>query len=386
MTIDSIKNELCCGCSGCASICPKSAITMIENEKGFLVPAINKELCIECNLCYNVCQEKNNYKKSPLYAFGFKHNSHKVLMNSSSGGASRAFCEAMISKNGVVYGIAYTDEFEVVTMRATTLSECDKFYGSKYVAANPQDSFRLVYKDLKNGKEVLYISTSCYIAGLLSFLHNMKCDSEKLITVDLICHGVPSQKLFRDYIEYITKRKKLEKIDFRSKKLGWKYGVWATSLTWIDGKSEINTLRSRIYLNMFCSNTCLRETCYSCQYVGKNRTGDLTISDFWGVEKNLPKYYSESGVSAVEINSNKGYTFWCSVASKHSTIEVSPDIVISYNLNKPTTRSPNTEIFWNDYLSNGFKSVAKKYGGNSFRGWIRISKFHKIWTRIRYGK
>lgn len=384
-SINLIESEECCGCSACAKICPRNAITMVNNQKGFLEPEIDDKQCINCGLCLKVCKEKLNFRKQPVDAFALQHKDSNVLRKSSSGGASRAFCETMIKDSGVVYGVAYTKKFEVEISRAKNLRECDQFYGSKYIAADPKDSFDRVYKDLKSGKKVLFICTSCYVAGLLAYLKSKKCPIDNLVTVDLICHGVPSPQIFKDYIKFINKKNDLKSINFRSKKLPWKYGTYSCLLVRKNGREEFNNLKSRLFLNLFNSNTCLRGCCYACPYVYANRPADITISDFWGLEKCHPEFYSEKGVSAIQINSEKGKSFFEKVKDCR-LIQSTPANILTYNLNKPTNKSEYIQEFWDVYCEKGFDEVARKYGGYNIRGYLRLTKFHKIWTSIRYGR
>lgn len=381
--VEFIKEEDCCGCSACASICSFEAIIMEPDSKGFLRPKINENRCKDCGMCLQVCNSKTDAKKNTMTAYAVKHKDDAVLKSSSSGGASRAFCESVISRGGVVYGVAYTDEFEVEIRRASLLEECDAFYGSKYVAVNPKDSFKNVYTDLENNKQVLFLSTSCYVAGLLAYLKKKNCDLSNLITVDLICHGTPSPKIFRDYINFINVNQDLMKIDFRSKRLPWKYGTWSCMLTRKNGSEELNTLKSRLFINLFCSSTCLRKYCYSCPYASGKRTADLTISDFWGIERIFPDFYSRLGVSAVQVNSEKGKVFFNQLTNIEKR-ECAQEDVLQNNLHTPTRENPESEMFWDLYKSKGFIGVARKYGGYNFMGRFRVSKLHDLWTKIRY--
>lgn len=169
--IELLNNESgCCGCAACLNACPKKAIQMKADLKGFLYPEIDRNICIQCGLCKSVCDNRTLLKKSPCEGFAFKHDSKEVLQKCSSGGASFALCQKMIEMGGVVYGVVYDKDFYIVVSRESTLEGCHKFFGSKYASPYPGNSFKQVLEDLNNSTPVLYISTSCYIAGLLSFL------------------------------------------------------------------------------------------------------------------------------------------------------------------------------------------------------------------------
>lgn len=384
MNVKDILYEECCGCTLCASICPRNAIVMIENKEGFCVPRVKMDKCNNCGLCYKACKEKNKNGHKPLTAYGIKHKDKDVLWKSSSGGAARAATISVIKNKGVVYGASYNADFSVGISRAETIDECEKFFGSKYVAISIKDTYRRIFNDLTDGREVLFISTSCYISGLYTYLRIKKCDIANLITADLICHGVPSPVIYKDYISFINKNNDLKSINFRSKHKPWKYGTWSTALTRKNGKEEVNTARSMLFINIFVNNVCLREHCYSCPYADKNRPADFTLSDYWNVEKVHPSFYSRDGVSAVQINTERGMKFWNNVEDI-DLIPSSVENVLENNLNSPSIKSNETEIFWKLYEEKGFMSVAKKYGEYNLRGKLKYSWIHDLWIRLRYG-
>lgn len=384
MNVNEISKSECCGCSACASVCPRNAIKMCANSKGFNEPVINSEICIDCGLCYSVCRSREKFKKKPKKAYALKHNDINVLKQCTSGGASRALCDVVISEGGIVYGVSYNEKFEVVVSRASTYDECDKFYSSKYVAADVLDTFRSVFDDISRNRTVLYIATSCYISGLLAYLEQRKIDLSKLYTIDLICHGTPSPLIFRDYIKFINDDSDLKNFNFRSKKVDWKYGINGCLII-RKNKEELNTLKSKIFFHLFNSSTILRECCYSCPYVEKQRVADITLSDYWGIEKKHPDFYSPSGVSAVQLNTEKGLVLFNKIKDC-TIIETTPDNILEHNLKKATSKSVNTDDFWNMYYKYGFKKIASIYGGYSIKGFLKSLKIYKVWVKIRYGK
>lgn len=396
MNIENIKKTDCCGCTGCKSICPQNAITMQPDEQGFLYPSIDEEKCNDCGLCFKVCTASNSYKKKAIDCFAAKNKDAVVIANSSSGGVSNALAKLTIDNGGVVYGVAYDDELNVVTMKAESYSELEKFYGSKYVQTDERDCFSNIYNDLKKNKNVLFFGTSCHVAGLLSFLEKKRCDVSGLITVDLICHGVPSPKLFREYISFIGGKEKIKNVHFRNKKdksgsglltAPWRFGTYNCGLEYKNGKREVNSLKSRLYLNLFTSNNCLRPSCYQCQYIGEEKPADITIADYWGIEEAHPEMADNYGVSALIIHAGKGLEFLNSCKDLEvigSTIE---KIARKQGMmSKASPKAVTYEQFWRDYKKKGFAYVAKKYGGYNFRGLLRNSTFlHGLWTKIRYG-
>ena len=216
----------CCGCTACASICAHDAITMKPDALGFLYPEVDKEKCVDCGLCEKVCAFNAHYDTSlnlekPL-AYGARHKDMNEVETSRSGAAFIAISDYILEKGGVVYGAGYTDHFRVVHKRATTKEERDEFKGSKYVQSDMTDVFRQVKQDLRNGLTVLFSGTPCQTSGLNSYVG--KRLRENLFLVDIVCHGVPSPYMWRDYIAYLEKKQgaPIFWVNFRDKqKYGW---------------------------------------------------------------------------------------------------------------------------------------------------------------------
>ena len=216
----------CCGCTACASICPKDAITMEPDTLGFKYPKVDLDKCIDCGLCEKVCAFNDNYDKSlnlkepEIYAA--RHKDIHEIETSRSGAAFIAISDYILENGGIVYGVGYKDHFRVAHKRATTKEERNEFKGSKYVQSDLDGIFRQVKEDLKQGNTVLFSGTPCQTAGLNSYIG--KKLRENLVLVDIVCHGVPSPYIWRDYLAYIEKKYKNEvvKVDFRDKsRIGW---------------------------------------------------------------------------------------------------------------------------------------------------------------------
>lgn len=222
-----IKNkDDCCGCTACASICPKDAITMEPDALGFKYPKVDLEKCIDCGLCEKVCAFNDNYDKSLNLpqpdAYAARHKDMHEIETSRSGAAFIAISDRILEKGGVVYGAGFADHFRVVHKRATTKEERDEFKGSKYVQSDLTGVFRQVKKDLKEGLTVLFSGTPCQTSGLASYVG--KKLRENLILVDIVCHGVPGPYMWRDYLDYLEKKQgsKICLVNFRDKQeYGW---------------------------------------------------------------------------------------------------------------------------------------------------------------------
>ena len=386
MNVNNKKPDECCGCSGCAAVCPQNAIVLKPDSEGFLYPIVDETLCIHCEKCIRLCNHKTDFKKSVISAVAAKNTVESQVLRSSSGGVSRALCEAVISKGGVVYGVRYDDNNEVITWRASEVEECDCFYGSKYVQTNPVNTFEEVEKDLNSDRIVLYFGTSCHIAGLKSYLELRRSDTSKLYTVDLICHGVPSPLIFQEYIHFLNSKKDVDHFDFRTKTHPWGYGSinFGCTIYYKDGTKEFDTARAWIFLILFFSNNCLRPHCHKCEFAGLEKPSDITVADYWGCKETESDFFDEKGVSAVLLHTEKGKQLLSECKSlEMKTTSVEAIRKKQGNLDHPSPVSPHREDFWNLYYQDGFLEVAKKYGGWNFKGIIHRTKAYRYYYNFR---
>ncbi len=393
--IKAIKKQDCCGCTACVSICPVNAIQMNRDEQGFDYPVVDSKRCCECGLCLKACQNTIQYKYNILSCYAAKNCNEEVVLTSSSGGIVDAFCKSIISKKGVVYAASYNENFELIYKRADTYDMCKCFRRSKYVQADLKRIFLQIYEDLLEKKKVLFVGTSCYVSGLRSYLSLKKCDIKNLYLIDFICHGVPSPALFADYVAFVNEKKNLLDIVFRNKrktdgeklKVPWKYGKYSCSLVYNDGYREVDSLKSRVYLNLFTSNNCLRPQCYKCNFIGTKKAGDITVADYWGIEDAHPQFADQQGVSAVMVHTKQGQEL---MNDCEDIIKIDSSIEkISKKqgmLRSASLKGNRYNEFWQDYKKHEFKYLAKKYGEYSLIGKIRQSKMYLLWVRIKYGE
>lgn len=367
MEIFDSKND-CCGCSACEQICPKNAIKMESDDKGFLYPVIDSSLCVECGACKKVCAFQNGYKKNRAQkAFAIKHKDFNTRMTSRSGGVFIAISDFILEKNGSVYGAAFDDDFSVCHIRTTNKSERDRLKGSKYVQSNVKDTFANVKQDLKNGMYVLFSGTACQVGGLKNYLKNT--DTTKLYTCDLVCHGVPSPKIWKEYLNHCEKKYsgKVTNANFRDKTLGWYVHKEAI---WIDGKKY----NSNEYAYLFKDSYILRPSCFNCKFTNLDRPADFTLADFWGINNILPEFDDNKGVSLLLVNSEKGLQLLNEVSDNIDCVEcdIESSIRANPNLSRPTAKPENREGFWDFYYKNGFERTYKKYYNK-----VRIKKIKK---------
>ena len=318
----------CCGCASCVQVCPKKCISFKEDKQGFRYPFVNNSLCIDCGRCEKVCPiYKDHLVKTPIVVYAAKNKNEVIRRASSSGGIFSILAEQVITDGGVVFGAKFDENWEVVHDYTETIDGLAAFRGSKYLQSRIEDNYKKVKVFLQNGRKVLFSGTPCQIAGLKSFLQK---DYDNLVCVDFVCHGVPSPKVWRKYIFEIAKKNErnllsrfffsncrslVKGINFRDKSSGWKKFSLTFSFSETSGKIEKNSLIKSVvfsqdaFMKAFLKNIILRPSCYGCRFREGKSESDITLGDFWGIDKLKPEFDDDLGVSLVMINSSKGYSF-----------------------------------------------------------------------------
>ena len=360
------EKKNCCGCGACYSICPKKAIKMTEDKNGFIYPQIDKDKCVQCGLCKMVCNyQKNHEAFKPIAGYVATNTNHDQLMKSSSGGAFSAFATEMLQNGGVVYGAAYEmkdGNYTLRHIRIDMIEELPKVQGSKYVQSYIFDVLPCIKKDLESGQKVLFSGTPCQVDALNGYL---KKEYDNLYTVDIICHGVPSQKLLNDYIHTLSDS--VEAFEFRDKKKGWKdYYISYCA------KSKNKNIHCRLssFYEYFLQGKLDRENCYSCKYACEMRYSDITIGDYWGIEHVHPELFHEKkwrdriydGISSILVNTEKGMELVKETASLEL---VSSDYArIAANnvqLREPSHYNEDREEILKLYHTDGYDAVDEKF-------------------------
>lgn len=300
------------------------------------------------------------------------------LAESQSGGGFAAIAEYTISHGGTVYGVVLNDKFEVVYERATRKDQLIKMKGSKYVQSNPNGIFQSVKADLDNGKRVLFSGTACFVHGLLMFLSLLKVDTHNLITVDIVCHGTPSPKVFEDYKELYKKKhnaKGITRFNFRDKRFGWQ----GPTVIGVDGVNYVN----KEYSSIFYSALALRDCCYSCHYANLNRPGDITIGDCWGIERINSAFDDDKGCSLLILNTARGFELWNSIKDKFDYVETQKEMIMQDNLRHPTERPTEVDEFWDDYDTFGCEYAFTRYCNYGAYGEYEVMDKKQYYRRIR---
>lgn len=331
MAIQVIKKNMCTGCQSCLLICPKKCITMQEDDEGFLYPTVKKEKCIECNLCVKVCPVLKNYsssKNTHIKAYAAYNRNNHIRMQSSSGGIFTSLAEIVLDQGGVVFGAAFNEDFSVSTVFIDNKEDVVALQGSKYVQSDIGESFKLARDFLNAGILVLFSGTPCQIGGLYAYL---KTDYKNLITVDLICHGVPSPLVWRKYIDYRKKKSQsdIDSISFRNKKNGWK--DFSMSFKFKNNTEYLACHDKDPFMRIFLNDLCLRPSCYNCLFKTKSRLADITLADFWGIEKTLPNLDDNNGTSIVIINSLFGMGFFEKISKSLNYCDFEYNLIEKYN-------------------------------------------------------
>lgn len=371
----TVSETNCCGCAACKNICPKNAIEMAADQKGFEYPTVNSKLCVECGLCVDVCPincEQEAYNKADFQQeiYALQHSDLKTREKSTSGGAFSLFSDYVLKKGGKVYGSSLTDDMYVKHISVENHQDLEKLRGSKYVQSSIGECFRNIKAELKDGKTILFCGTPCQVDGLLHFLPEAL--KTNLVTVDFICHGVPSPQLWKDYVAFLEKTYNAQLIQyiFRSKIAGWHTHV--EEAKFINNKTIYNTPQTKVWDQLFHKNLSLRPHCYVCEYTSYNRVSDITIADFWGIENHIPKMDDNRGTSLVLINTQKGKEIFHDVNNNATVIKVTREQCKQRALFRKAYCKYDKDLFWKEYAEEGFSYIAKKYAKVSKKRMFKV--------------
>ncbi|MCD7950500.1 MAG: Coenzyme F420 hydrogenase/dehydrogenase, beta subunit C-terminal domain [Erysipelotrichaceae bacterium] len=329
------KNDMCVGCGTCADKCPVNAISMKMDKEGFYYPFVSNRTCIHCHQCLNLCptKDKSNIINENRY-FGAKALNNDTRYSSSSGGFFPILAEYVLDKQGVVYGAGLDENLQVKHFEIENIDQISKLQKTKYVQSDLTGIYKKVKNRLNEHRYVLFCGTPCQCQGLRNYLGK---DSDYLIFVDLICYGVPSPGIWNSYKKYIENIYDgvLEDFSFRDKRNHDN----GHTVSWIINDHEYTQpLNKNLYNRLYFGNLIIRPSCYQCRFTSVRRNSDLTIGDFWGIEKIYPEFDDGMGCSVVITHSAKGLSIWNNVKDSFQYFECSENDVLQPRLKTPTKK------------------------------------------------
>lgn len=385
----------CCGCFSCYNICPTQSISMIPDDEGFLYPTIDIDKCINCNLCEKHCpllQTKNNIqqkKEEAQIVYGCRNSINNELYKSSSGGMFSLFAKKIFENQGIVIGAKFNETWNVVHTAIDDIKDLKYLIGSKYVQSEIGFIYKKIKELLKNNCKVLFIGTPCQVSGLHSFLSKKY---NNLITVDFVCHGVPSPLVWQKYLkEIIPTNSIIKDINFRDKHTGWPQ--YCFSYSYINNNQEYKYYipsRRNPFMRGFLHNLYLRPSCHECKFKGFTSKSDITMSDFWGVWKNYPKWNDQKGASCIAINTKKGLDFFNSLNDKDfSKIVITfKQAYIDYNHSALHTSpyNPKRNEFFRKFQQEPFSTLSLRFSKDPILTQIKntISDILNVLRRINH--
>lgn len=353
----------CYGCRACEQVCPQKAITMEANDEGFLYPVLKESLCVKCGLCAKVCPHDNPgaVPDAPLKVFAAQYNKREVLEESSSGGVFSAVADYVLQESGAVSGSVFDDHFRAIHLVTDNPQIVEKMRGSKYVQSDTQSTYPEIKVRLNRGQFVLFSGTPCQVDGLKKYLGS---DYKKLVTIDLICHGVPSPDLLDKYLKEKEKKQgRISDLKFRNKRRnGW---CAQGSITYHRGKThKVRTISpyNSSYYNFYFANNINRMCCYSCKYSSVRRVGDISIGDYWNIGEILPDIDSRNGISALLVNSESGLRLIETLRTKILLYDTDLISAVSGNGNlaKPSDLPASRKDIYKRINEQGYTRVAKE--------------------------
>lgn len=356
------EKSQCCGCSACVQSCPVQCIAMQADDEGFSYPVADAEQCIQCGKCEKVCPILHAVEDTKVVpdAWAVINTDEEIRKTSSSGGIFSLLAEQVIAEGGVIFGAAFDADFAVVHKAVDTAAGLESLRGSKYTQSRMGTVCQEVDCLLKAGRKVLFSGTPCQIEGLRTYLGR---DDEQLLLVDIICHGVPSPKVWQEYIKYREKKNKSSsrRIFFRHKKYGWKR--YAVSFSFENDTAYLGPLDRDLFMQAFLTDICLRPSCGQCAFKKTDRISDITLADFWGIEHILPSMDDDRGTSLVLVHSSKGRNLLDAVSAKcrmqrvesSAALRCNPAMTLSAEFHK------NRSVFFKNLGLLPFDQLVRRY-------------------------
>lgn len=345
----------CCGCNACVQRCPKQCIMIQEDEEGFLYPIVDKKACIDCGLCENVCPVLNQgEERKPLEVYAAFNKNEEIRMQSSSGGIFTALAEQIIHEGGVVFGARFNEDWKIIHDYTETVEGLSVFRGSKYVQSLIGNTFNQAEQFLNQGRKVLFSGTPCQIDGLKLYLRK---EYENLLTVDIVCHGVPSPGIWQKYlnefcIEVDQKVTNILFLNFRDKRTGWK--GYSFTVDFQNGQKVSYLHDKNLWMRGFLADLYLRPSCYACPSKNLKSRSDITIGDYWGIQNVRPEMDDDKGTCCIIVSTKKGIFYLSRIniykqfSSYQEAYQGNPALIRSVSFSDKRSR------FYNQYYNNSF--------------------------------
>lgn len=337
------KKSQCFGCMACSDACPQGAIVIESDAEGFGYPRISRELCTDCKRCKTVCPfAARAFSQTPSRYFAAQAKEPALRERSTSGAAFPVMAAAVLERGGVVYGAGFDASMRVVHQRAAGCGELERITQTKYVQSETAGIFRCVQQDLQTGKQVLFAGTPCQAEALRRFLGKKYAN---LVLVDLICYGVSSPGIWERYTAYLEKKHHgtLTAFQFRDKR-GCDNGHTVSYK--VGGREYVEKFDGNLFTSMYASNCMLRPSCHACPFTAAERGSDITLGDFWGIEKAAPEMDDGMGTSLVMLRSEQGTALWEAVREQFNHIECGRKDVLQPRLVSPTPLLPRRRLFF----------------------------------------
>ena len=367
--------EKCCGCAACAYVCPRKAITMEEDYLGSRYPFVNENLCIKCGKCIQVCQYHTGVNtNSVICSYAGQNSNENQLLGASSGGIFTAMAISMLLDGGAVCGAMMTKEnkqFNVRHVLVENVENINQLQGSKYVQSTLDDVYHDLESALKADKRVLFSGTPCQVAAVRNVFRSYE---DRIFFVDIICHGTPTLRFFNDFISFTEKQisGEITEYIFRDKGKGWNHLQGYYCVKYPDGSVEtVNNNNNHSYYRLFLNGETYRENCYSCPYANTNRVGDITIGDYWGIDRHNPEllmanggmFDKQKGISCILVNTTKGKEMLDHCAPLINKAEVPIENITDKNtqLKHPTTFTEMRAKVLKAYQEKGYSEVDKLF-------------------------
>ena len=358
------SSDKCTGCMACMNICPKDAIEKVKDSEGFLHPVIVSEKCVHCKKCIEVCPQIHNVQvpecEKTVYAAW--HKNKYIRKKSTSGGAFTAFACSVLDNEGFVFGAGFDQNKTIIHKCVAEQDNLTELRGSKYVQSDIGLSYRRVKESIKEGRVVLFSGTPCQIAGLYGYLG--KRFEGQLYTIDLVCHGVPSPRVYQEYLKYMSEvyQSNIKKVFFREKCPGWY--VFGMRIEFDNQKVYQKNTYQDPFCRGFLREYFLRPACHNCLYANTDRIADITLADFWGYSStNEDNFDDDKGISMIMLNTENGTALFDK--SKDSLYYWEKDILEAINGNQALRESfapsDKREEFWSDYYKLPFNQIIEKY-------------------------